>query len=182
MSEQLADNPTITQSGEQWMFLSLTPHRLGLLVDVRVHTLVEEFMSSLGAGVKDSLKHEPDLRRLVEPPMVAIPGWVPAADGAPLLIYRQDKNIIQDPRYGGNFTISSPSTSLVYDEDNINLSFLRLVGISTGIQFVVTTDIFPIQFRRELKGRIGRAFKQFCLDYIRPIKVTLVVTGREDGY
>lgn len=165
----LISDPTITRSGEQWLSLSLVPHKRGLLVDVKAHPLVEEFMQSLSksgkvpleTGRRDGALH-----------------WI-SPDDTQLYIYQQEKALMDDPRYGGGFTISSPASSFIYDEGIINLSFLRLAGISEGVKFISTQDVFPIQFRRELKGKIGAAFRRFCIDYIKPVKLVLIITGQE---
>lgn len=156
----------VNKGGEEWLRLSLIPDKRGLMIDVRVHPLVEEFMQSLGDGAKI--------------PIGEVGGrgaaWL-SADEGPIFIYPA-KRMPMAGQYQ-TFCLDSPGSSLIYDENQINLSFLRIAGISQGVRFISSKDVFPLQFRRELKSKIGTAFRHFCMDYIKPVKITLIITSQE---
>lgn len=163
------DNPElITKGGEEWLRLSLIPHKSGLLIDVKTHRLVEDFMSSLGEGKKAAIQDSTGRASY----------WDAQSDD-PLQVYAMKRLPAYNSTGYAEFILDQPGGSIVVDENIMNLSFLRLAGISNGIRFISTKDVFPLSYRRELKRKIGEAFRRFCLDYIKPVKITLVITSQE---
>jgi hypothetical protein len=162
--------PLVTRSGDEWLRLSMRQEKRGMLIEVKAHPTVEEFMRSAGAGRKDDLDaHGRTFWQAVDPEV-----------DEKLLIYKMDRNPPQDEDGAlPSYYLNLPGQNLVYDDGRINLSFLRIAGISEGVRFISTRDVYPLQYRRELKVRIGQAFRRFCSDYIKPVTITLVMTSSE---
>lgn len=157
-------------TGENWLKLSMTPHKKGLLVEVKAHPLIEDFIRSLGSGKTQSLEENIGRGRT---------GWtVTDPEAGPIAVWHMGQNLELPPGEREQFYLNLPGYGLLYD-NIINLSFLRIAGISNGVSFISERDVYPIAFRRELKRRIGDAFRRFCMDYIKPVKITLVMTGLE---
>lgn len=159
---------TVTQSGEQWLKLGLLPGERGLILEVKAHPKVEKFMQGMSGGrIRPLTDFAPGQGRYQ---------WEPLDDTAPLSYYQFDQPI-RDA--GASYYLNSMGTNIVTEDEKINLSFLSLVGISEGIQFISNKEVYPIDYRRMLKARIGNAFRDFVREYIKPIKITLVMTSQE---
>lgn len=164
------NNPeVVTKSGEEWLRLSMVPDKRGMRIDVRAHPLVEEFMQSLGGGKKIELTEMP--RHL----------WTGVDDINSLGVYRMDTALRNDGISMRTFRIDTPGYGIIDEDDIVNLSFLRFVGVSApeGISFISTRDVYPVSYRRQLRTKIGNAFRDFCRDYIKQVKITLIMTGQE---
>lgn len=157
----------VNKSGEEWLRISLLSHKRGLMISVKVHPLVEEFMSGLAGGKSIPLMEAGQHQ------------WEPIDDTQPLSYYQFVNPVRNDGR--GTYYISGGiGTNIVNADDQINLSFLALTGIGTTlISFLSTKEVYPLNFRRELKVRIANAFRDFVREYIRPVKITLVMTSQE---
>jgi hypothetical protein len=160
---------TVYQSGDRWLKLTLAPHKKGLLLEVKVHPLIEEFMQGMSGGISI--------------PVTDITGprynqWEPTdPDAEPLRCYRPDDHIMR--RGDTDVMLNSVGTNIVCDDERVNLSFLTLAGISEGLSFVSIKETYPLSYRRQLKVKIGDAFRDFVREFIRPVRITLVMTGQE---
>lgn len=167
-------------NGERWLYFSTFPGKKGLIVQVKVHPRIEEFMSSLGDGTTKN-------------PVIYDNKWFSTTPGVDLEVYSAAN---PERLKGINFTINKPGSSLYSETDDntpsglsvvvlsggiINLSFLRLKGISqeSGLEFGVK-DVWPLSFRRELKSKVGSAFRHIANEYIRPVRLTLEMRERKE--
>lgn len=157
----------VTVGKEQWLKISLDTSKRGLLVIVQTHPLVEDFFEQLGNSRKQSFE---EIGRFNT--------WEPVNDQQILSVWRAETPIRDLP--GQTFTINNPGGNIVGEDGNINLSFLRICGITEGVQFVSSKEVYPFFYRRELKVRIGNAVRDFVREYIKSARVTLIMTSRED--
>lgn len=132
----------------------------GLLFSAKAHPVVEEWARSLG----DGLTRE-----------VAAHGrsWT-AVGGSPLRVYNMSQNIEE-----GTYHINYAGRPLVY-ENAINLSWLRLQGISEGdgIKFAVA-GVMDKDAIHDLRDRMINAARSFCLSYLCPIDLTVAVSSQD---
>jgi hypothetical protein len=161
------DEEIVNKSGEQWLIFSTVPTKEGLRVRVKAHSAVEDFIRSYSQ---------------VKPVDVALidKRWI-SADGKPVMVYNMDKPIAPSTTY--SLEGVGKSLGWGYNGDSnwlVNLGFLRLAGISegAGIEFVVK-DVFSVDFRRQLRAAVGKAFRQFVHDHLKAVKITLIVSGQE---
>lgn len=156
----------VVTGGERWLELTLDTSKRGLLLSVQTHPLVEQFMEQLGNSRKQSFE---EIGRFNT--------WETVDDQMSLSIWRAENIIRELPAQ--TFAINNPGGNIVGEDGSINLSFLRICGVADGIQFVSTKEVYPHFYRRELKTRIGNAFRDFVREYIKPTRVTLIMTSRE---
>ena len=60
----------------------------------------------------------------------------------------------------------------------INMSFLKIKGITEGIRLGVS-GVMELPDRRELKEAIGSCMRMFVRDYLTPVTLELKVVSRE---
>ena len=161
----LDEQEIIRKSGEEWLAFSTKPSKYGLEVEVRAHEKVEQFMRGMGDG---TTAH------------ITLYGrdWVEVDPLYPLLIYNHDQLIHHN--VGASFTILEPGRPLLNEDEVVNLSFLRIQGISGagGIRFGVKS-VYGTPFRRQLRNRVGEEFRKLVLDHIKPVKITLIISSQE---
>lgn len=147
---------------------------VGLIVRVKADPAVEEFMK---------LHSKEDA---VEAAAFGT-SWVPIAQDQQLMVYNMTKFPVNQFSFG-RYTIDSIARPLMVngggarglDDPNggglntINLSFFKLVGISKpeGVQFGVV-GAYSLDYIANLNRQLLAEAKQFLLDYITPIDITL---------
>lgn len=167
--EQL-DDATLMKKGETCIQVSVRRSIKGITLSIKTHPSVEALFKSWGDG-----SHQ-DVRNYTRG------GWDPVG-GSVLNIYnlRQDPgDLIADDGLhfrinapGGPLMIVSPSTG---QETTLNMSFLRLVGISegVGVSFGVK-GVYTIDAIRSLVERIRHASRRIYIAYMRPVDIGLQV-------
>lgn len=156
----------VTEGEERWLELTLDTSKRGLLVCVKTHPLVEQFMEQLGNNRKQTFEE-----------IGRFNSWETVDDQTVMSIWRADNFIRELP--GQTFTLNSPGSNIIGEDGAlINLSFLRIAGITEGIKFISTKEVYPYFYRRELKTRIGNAFRDFVREYIKSVRVTLIMTSK----
>lgn len=147
----------VNKSGERWLEFTTLPTKEGLLVRVKTKLVVEEFMRGLGDGSSDPVE-------------VYDRYWL----GKNLRVYKLSRRI------GGDlYRVDAPGKGLMEEGASMsNLSFLRLVGVSEGVEFVVK-DVYSTELRRQIRDKVGESFRRLVEDYIKPVRVTLIVSGQE---
>lgn len=156
----------VVEGEERWMELTLDTSERGLLVCVKTHPLVERFMEQLGNNRKQSFE---EIGRFNT--------WDSVDDQSAMAVWRAETFIRELP--GQTFTLNNPGSNIVGEDGAlINLSFLRICGITDGVKFISTKEVYPYFYRRELKTRIGNAFRDFVREYIKSVKVTLIMTSK----
>lgn len=169
MNEQIATE-SVVKGGETMISLGIRRSTRGLIVSARVHPLFEEYFRE---QANEKLLVDEINRQ-----------WFPIKDQPALEVW----HIIHDPGVvrgnAASYRINQPGSPLTASDPNgkiINLSFLRLVGVSepNGIQFEVK-GAFTLTYIRQLASEIGGAVKQFYTDCLKPIDVTITVNTQEN--
>lgn len=164
---------SVVKSGEKCITINLDRSELGICVHVHALPRVEEFMRALGTGEKvDAL----GIGRY----------WAPVDGEDRLLAYVTQP--LPELRTTG-INMEALGNLLLRDVDErgrvlakpeVNISFLRLVGISDpmGVKFGLKSPISTGGLRK-LRDQIGEAARRFYLDYLRPIDVAVIVSTQE---
>lgn len=150
-----------------WFDLVLDRRSDGVTLVAKADPRVEAFISGLGYGESDPT----DLYGRM---------WVPTDLNKPLRVYRLTNDI--SGRFLDRYTINSPCGAFDTDGD-INLSFLRLVGLAEGVSFKIE---LPMSRSRvaTLKSQLIEGVEEFLREYIVPVHVKLKVVSmpRESIY
>lgn len=163
----------VIKRGETSLTVTLIRSAGGLTVYAKAHPMVEAFIQGLGTGetvdVKASGpywrsvgldKDKPLLiHRLAEPiPNIAL------SNGDVVTICRPGQPLLCNTEPG-----HSPNTSAV------NLSFLRLVGISegAGVAFSVR-GVHTLEALNHIHKLIGEGYRTFYKEYLKPVKLDVV--------
>jgi hypothetical protein len=162
---------TVIKRGEIVVQATLRRTISGLSISVKAAPAVETFMKSLGSGESQDVKH---FGRY----------WDPTEKGGKLEVYSLGINpgaVATDN--GSFFRIDMPGTPIIAQSNgvsNINLSFLRLVGISegAGVMFGIK-GVYSLDSLRDMKDHIGIASRKFYLNYLRPIDLTVQISTQE---
>lgn len=152
----------IVKGGICWVELSIGRTSKGLEVWVKAVPEIEQFCKAQSDSKKDGVE-------------VYARGWI---SDKPLEAYRFKANLAEQ---GYSLIYVGGSLDVQTSEDGrVNLSFLRLVGISEpeGVKFTVAGP-----FSREYLDRIGQGIIQqlrtFVRDYIVPVQVNLRISSTE---
>lgn len=166
----------IIKRGETSLTISLIRSAGGLTVSVKAHPQVEAFMRGLGNGEHVDVK-------------AAGPYWrtISRDPDSRLYVYNQTttvESVMLDN--GDQANVNRPGQALLDQQfhgdtgktkRNINLSFLRLVGISedAGVTFAVR-GVHTYEALVQMQKQLGTAYKRFYKTYIHPIKVDIVIS------
>jgi hypothetical protein len=143
-----------------WFDLTLDRRSDGVTLVAKADPRVEAFISGLGYGESDPT----DLYGRM---------WVPSDVNRPLRVYR----VVNDlgGRFLDRYTINAPCGA--FDTEGvINLSFLRLVGMSEGVSFKIE---LPMSRSRvsTLKAQLIEGVEEFLREFIVPVHVKLKVVS-----
>ena len=175
----------VIKRGETSLTMTLIRSSSGLTVAVKAHPSVEAFIRGLGDGQTVDVK-------------AAGPYWRPVSrEGRPLMVYTQTQTVEPVVLNSGDFAnINRCGQPMIENQSNdgsgltlsisgrgrqlVNLSFLRLVGISEGpgITFAVR-GVHTYEAVNRMRELIGEAYKQFYRVYMKPIKMDIVVSTSE---
>ena len=146
--------------------------KYGVRVTVKTSPAVEHFIASLGEGGSRSLD------------VYVRDGWRPTNPGTTLMI--RDMQNAGDILIGDGYRLDIPGRALDnHDREEgryVNLSFLRLVGISEpgGVSFMLKGVSSPDGLR-DLKNRIGKALRSLYMEHIRPVSLTVSISAAPEG-
>lgn len=129
----------------------------GLRMSIKVHPSVEAAIKALGDGKQIRANTHGRL-------------W----KDAPLAWTLTDAEAARGQDYG----LERLGWSLL-DEGYLNLSFLRLVGVSEGVTFDVE-GVYSQEFITDLVRRVQQGMKSLYLSLIRPVNYTVHLTTRID--
>lgn len=181
----MAETGTIIKRGET--VIQFTLHRnqshskdgVGLFMSVKTVPAVEDFMRQLSVGL--------------EPVEVKAAGryWIALDKDHPLTCYRLSEKIPieqaddngADNPFGFDY-IGSPLLipSDHYRKPILNLSFLRLVGISegAGVSFGIK-GVQSLDSLHQIQEDMSTACRKFYVRYLKPIDLTVMVSTQEIG-
>ena len=176
MSEKVVEEELV-KSGEQLIRISLRRSPIGHTLSVWAHPVIEKYFASMSSGVSAVTEYGRN--------------WVKRKNTPALEAYTFDRSspqqlaIMESP--SGPVSLSSIGEPLLFNEygedrpgrgrEVINLSFIRLVGISEAdgrsfdFRFVGTDEAL-----QALAKKLRDAAKTFYLSYLKPVDVTVSVT------
>lgn len=137
---------------------------IGVIVTVKVHPVVEEFMRSLGDGGSQPID------------VAHGRGWYEIGEAGPILVWNMDKPL--DKFQTRNWTIDKPSASLQDEKyGHNNLSWLRIVGVSKGegVTFGVK-GVYSTTGLNKLRESFGTSLDDFYKSYIIPVDMYVSMT------
>lgn len=162
----LGDIINVVKKGENVIYATFHRSPGGLTMHLRAHPAVEEFFKRLGNGTK-------------KPVEVYGKQWEALAADTPVEIYHMNGPLLA-MQQGQRFRIDNPGDKF-YDENGLlNMSFLRIAGISTknGVQFGIR-GVYSLEKLRELQEVLGAAAKQLYRDYIKTVDLAVIVSTQE---
>lgn len=103
--------------------------------------------------------------------------WIGAS---PLPFYVVQEGRGSFPFSGGLYRLDSPGQPLLDQNEVVNLSFLRLVGISenAGVEFTIA-GVYSEPEAKRIQQLIGQASKRFYADYLLPVDLELTLSSQE---
>jgi hypothetical protein len=148
----------------------------GLIVEAKIHPLVEETIASFGGGdtvdVRTTGRH-----------------WTSGDKNNPLLAYDLTSPAVSGVLGSGKdlYLLDAPGQPLLGDgqrtsNEVVNLSFLRLKGLSegAGMKFFVR-GVFTLEQVRNIADKVQNASRSFYVSYMKPVGVTIMVSTQELG-
>lgn len=141
---------------------------IGATLSVKALPLLEDFLKSLGSGEK-------------QPVDAFGKQWAHLPGEPELKVYELSKTL--SPL--SNISLELPGQSLEFRDKQtlggkmiINLSFLRLVGISDGAGLTIgLKDVYTKEDLIKLHNDLGRAMKLFCDEFLCPVDLTCTISS-----
>lgn len=169
----------IIKRGEQYGAFTLHRSPAGLTMSIHVHPIVEEFVQGL-TGTEATQVDVKTLGRY----------WRPLREDIPLMVWRTEK--LPHSEYeedSTRFTLDKPGDPLLADYADpltgrtakmVNLSFLRLVGISEarGVTFSIK-GVYSYEVLKEMDRNLTAALRKFYNRYLKPIDLSIMVHTQE---
>jgi hypothetical protein len=151
------------KSGEQKLQITIRRGSKGIRVTIRAAKEIEEHFRE---QVNDAERVN-DFAR----------AWV----GSGLSVWSLSAPVGSQAIGGQLYTIERPGQSLLAGDDVVNISFLRLVGISEpqGVTFEVR-GAFSVTFVQNLVRKLTTAAKAYYTEFLRPINVTISMVTQEN--
>jgi hypothetical protein len=152
-------------------------NRVGLLIRIKARRDVEEFMSSLAQGRRVPVDAVADMWQNCNP------------DDSGLEFYEVDSPFENQRLYSLEHVAGPPIISQNNDgrglriqqqqDDVVNLSFLRLAGISNDSGITVgLIGAYSNDYLKKMKLLLPKAITQFLQDYIIPVTINLQVISK----
>lgn len=157
----------VTKGGKCYIEIDMDRAPAGLVIRVKAVPEVEEFMKGLGNGAADNVQ-------------LYGKDWFPIDRSMTNTVYNIDDraDAVVTPTYCINRVVEP----LINSRDNrFNLSFLRLVGISSpqGVNFTIATPFSKPYVRGTLSPRISEECKNLLRDFIVPLHINLRISSLE---
>lgn len=169
MSSETAES-TIVKGGENIIALGIRRSSRGVVLTAKVTPAIEDYFRSQSGDSFDVNEIHRE--------------WFVGKDAAPLKVW----HIVDDPgvvrSHTGAYVLNKPGFPLVVSEGPskvVNLSFLRLVGISEGEGIKLEIKgAFTLTYIRDLAAQIGQSTKQFFVDFLKPVDILVTVNTQEN--
>lgn len=167
----------VIKRGETSLTVSLVRSISGLTIAVKTHPAVEAFIRGLGSGESTDVKAGGPYWRLISREAPPLRIYTVTESVNPIVLDNGEQVTIGRPGYP---IIEAGTDSSGRTRQIINLSFLRLVGISegAGITFVLR-GVHTYEAVAAMKEKIGEGYKRFYLTYMKPLKMDIVVSTQE---
>ena len=180
MAEEV--NATLSRDGEVVTATTFRRSHRGLYVNVRAVKPIEDLMSGWSGGERLPVQHYGR-------------GW--GSDATDLMVWTlpEDNNPGNIPFSLGTYCLNHPCMDIVERDrmdgsplggsgggryQAVNLSFLRFCGISEegGVNFSVR-GVYTLAAVRNMGSLVEQASRQFYIDFMQPIKLTVKVVTKE---
>lgn len=163
MSEM--QNLEVVKSGICWFELGVGRGSKGLEISLKAVPQLEEFFQGLSGGKKDPIE-------------LYGRNWS-SGDNRDLEIYGLQRDLQLE---NANYFVNRPTEPLEEDGrgSRLNLSFLRLVGISDpqGVKFVISGP-YSKEYTRVLTARIGAETRNLIRDFVVPVYINLRISSQD---
>lgn len=164
----------VTKGGEQFISIVLTRTRQGLKTSIKANPKIEEFFSSF-AETQGAPASALTISRQ----------WT-SETHPKLLYYRVPTEMCQLHGSSPFYRIDTLARPLIFSRqdggelDVVNLSFIRLVGISDpgGIEFT-SSGVLSRESLETVKTLLGGAIRNFYQEWMQEIKKAVIVTTQE---
>jgi hypothetical protein len=160
----------VVKGDKTWFELGTRRGKFGIELRLKTAPEVEEFMIAQADGATEALSiHGRNLK------------WY-SPEGKDLQLYKMPIQIGNS--YSGTYHVGSvgydPLDNQIDGGTAVNISIIRLVGISQGAGVVIgMKGPYGPESARELKSKLGTALRQFARDYLVPFEFTLTISSQE---
>ena len=164
---------TVTKSGTIVTQVTISRSPKGVSLTVTAQPAVEEFARALGDGDSQDVR-------------VYGRYWHQIGN-MPLRIYNHDSKLVklemlsvEDQGSKIAFRYDQPGHPLYDGNGCLNLSFLRLVGISegAGVTFGVS-GVYTLENLRRIRDHISVAGRKFYVHYMRPVDLSVTISTQD---
>lgn len=160
-------NETLVKSGENMISVRLRRGPTGIRIHAKANPIFERYFES-HAGTASPVS---DFHR----------EWRVDKGASSLKVWDTTLHAGVQRGSGASYRVDVPGYMLVMDSECVNMSFLRLVGISSpeGITFEVK-GAFTRKYVQNLGQMIMQAGKALYQDFLKPVDVTISVNIQEN--
>lgn len=149
-----------SNSGPRAIDLYLERHKSGIKVELKVLPEIEEFFKYWGGGMPEGLSHGRLWHTLGTDPTIPLQVWT----------FQHPLTHLDNK---ADYTIY-PTGAGFWVEDRLNISFLRLIGASTGCSFLWDAVMSRTELDK-LSNKLLRAAESFYIEYIQKVRVNIFV-------
>ncbi len=164
----------IVKGGETRLQINISRNAGGLVVNVKAHKQIEEFMKQITGGTTSDLA-------------VISRNWRSNLKDKPFSAYTNGSANHKVPpgtlEDGSTYSIDLLGQPLITQNGQINISFLRLQGISedAGASFTIA-GVYSTDAVRNIRDKVGQAARRFYIDYLRPMDFSVAISTQELRY
>ncbi len=148
--------------GETRLRLSLRRTSKGLKFTVKADPMLEELISGWANATSESVSSWGRLWQGEEALRVYL---------VPESVNRMESGI-------GPYSLSHVSQEILLSNGMLNMSWLRLVGIGSGVTFTVG-GVYSLKQVQEIAEKIKAVIRSFYMDYLLPVTVHLTMSTEE---
>lgn len=169
----MAADVEVVKGGETIVNCTVSRAVRGAAITIKISPTLEEMMKNLGTG------------EVVDVRTIGHRYWDNQTKGEKLMLYELTAASAQGVVADGAvpYRLDAPGHPIVITNDRggypeiVNLSFLRLVGISEGLTFIVK-GVFQEKDIIRMGERIRAAIKAFYANFMRPVDYHIVVSAQ----
>lgn len=160
------DDINVVKRGERVYEGSIGRYTKGLRLYAKVHPSVEDLMRSWGTGSTESVSAYGRY-------------WsTPNGDNAQVYTMSAPQNTMVFNQAGTPFRLGQVGHPLITEDGTLNLSFLRLVGISSGLKIDVR-GVFSHPELLDIREKIKQGVRSLYVSYLLPVDLNLVISTED---
>ena len=148
------------QAGEKVIAIDLLRSRLGVRMKIRIHPDIEDFFKRWGGGGQTGN----EFGRL----------WQPFTVGDKLQYWTFAPTKAKED----GFYLHTTGGPLILEDGTTNLSMLRIVGASQGVDFIYDAVMSKSEMEK-VAAKLRKAAERFYLEYIQPVHMQIFVGVRD---